>query len=59
MRAATVAIQFESPKLAAVSYLNGADDFADRLDRAIQYMESRMKLVEHRPLPDNPDNDQE
>jgi hypothetical protein len=54
MRAATRALDFEFPKLSAVSmgFLNG-DDFAARLDRAIQYAERRLKIIEARPLPEN------
>lgn len=36
MRAAALAIQFESPKLNAVSVFRQGETFAERLDRAIQ-----------------------
>jgi hypothetical protein len=35
MRAASVALEFERPRLAVTALVNG-DDFADRLDRALE-----------------------
>jgi len=36
MRAATIAIQYETPKLAVTGYVNDTASFAQALDRAIQ-----------------------
>ena len=48
MRAATIAIAYESPRLAVTAYLSNADDLASRLDKAI--LRSRPpKIIEHRP----------
>jgi hypothetical protein len=51
LRAAALAIQYESPKLAVTAYLGDADDFAARLDRALQRsgLKSNPKLIEHQP----------
>jgi hypothetical protein len=48
MRAATIAIAYESPRLAVTAYLSNADDFAARLDTAIEKSRSP-KIIEHRP----------
>src|SRR5262249_29772909 len=48
MRAATIAIAYESPRLAVTAYLSNADDFAARLDRAIEQSRSP-KIIDHRP----------
>ena len=46
MRAATIAIAYESPRLAVTAYLSNADDFASRLDKAI--LRSHPPVIEHR-----------
>ena len=45
MRAAGMALPFESPKLAVVTTLN-AGDFADQLDRAIERSSRVMKTIQ-------------
>jgi hypothetical protein len=47
MRAATVTLPFEVPKLSAVAVMNG-DDFGSRLDAAIARGHGEMKVIEHR-----------
>jgi hypothetical protein len=48
MRAAVAALPFESPKLAMTAYLSNADDFAARLDKAIE-KSHQPKVIEHQP----------
>jgi hypothetical protein len=48
MRAATVALPFEVPKLTAVALVDGSD-FGSRLDAAIARGHGEMKVIEHRP----------
>jgi hypothetical protein len=48
MRAATIAIAYESPRLAVTAYLSNADDFSERLDRAIA-QSHRPRVIEHQP----------
>jgi hypothetical protein len=50
MRAATIAIQYESPKLAVTGYLRDDAGFAAALERAIERSGKRdeMKVIEHR-----------
>jgi hypothetical protein len=45
MRAAAIALPFESPKLSAVAVLNGAD-FSERLERAIARSGKEPKLID-------------
>ena len=47
MRAATIAIAYESPRLAVTAYLSNADEFASRLDKAI-LRSHPPKVIEHR-----------
>jgi hypothetical protein len=49
MRAASLALPFEQPKLSAIAYLADAHGFAAALDRAIERSEKRseMKVIEH------------
>jgi hypothetical protein len=48
MRAATVAIQFEHPKLAVTANVSD-EEFGFRLDQAIQRSGTGPKLIEHQP----------
>ena len=48
MRAASIAIAFESPKLAVTTLLADADSFGAMLDKAIARGQSPPKVIEHR-----------
>jgi hypothetical protein len=48
MRAAIAAIQFEHPKLAVTATIDGNNDFAAQLDRAID--RSRRVMIEAKPM---------
>jgi hypothetical protein len=60
LRAASIAISFELPKLAVTAVLNNQEDFATRLDRCIaRAKEMRMlpgPVVEHSPSELRPTN---
>jgi hypothetical protein len=47
MRAAALAIPFESPKLAVIAQVADDGSFAERLERALA--RSGVKVIEHRP----------
>jgi hypothetical protein len=47
MRAMTIAVQYESPKLAVVAKIADDGTFAERLERAIR--NSGVRLIEHQP----------
>jgi len=47
LRAAAIAIAYESPKLAVTAYVADAEDFAARLERALR-RSGKGKLIEHR-----------
>jgi hypothetical protein len=51
MRAASLTLPFEQPKLSAVAYLADAQGFAAQLDRAIERSGKRteMRVIEHQP----------
>jgi hypothetical protein len=46
MRAATIAIQYESPKLAVTGYLRDDATFAEALERALMRSNAAMKVIE-------------
>jgi hypothetical protein len=48
MRAASVALEFERPRLAVTALVDGGD-FAERLDRALERSASPTKVIEHAP----------
>ena len=47
MRAASIAIPFEHPKLAVIGHVGEDGSFAERLERAL--VRSGVKAIEHRP----------
>jgi hypothetical protein len=49
MRAASIAIPFESPKLSVTTVLGDEASFGAMLDRAIARSQSPPKMIEHRP----------
>jgi len=52
MAAATAALPFETPKLSATALLPMGEDFAKRLERAVERSRERPRLIEHSPTPD-------
>jgi hypothetical protein len=50
IRAAALALPFESPKLAVTAHVAHADTFAERLERALA--RSAVKVIEHRAIED-------
>jgi hypothetical protein len=53
MRAASIAIAYETPKLAVTGIVEADGDFAQLLDRRIQHFHG-MKMIEHQPSPASP-----
>jgi hypothetical protein len=47
MRAATIAIQYESPRLAVTGYIADQSSFAEALERAVLRSNAAMKVIEH------------
>jgi hypothetical protein len=50
VRAAALALPFESSKLAVTAHIGEDGTFAERLDRAL--MRSGVRVIEHRPAPE-------
>ena len=51
MRAAAIAIAYETPKLSVVASISDPNQFAERLERAIQRSGVRPLMLEHAPQP--------
>jgi hypothetical protein len=49
MRAATIAIQYESPKLAVTGYVRDDGSFAEALERAVLRSAAAMKVIDLNP----------
>jgi hypothetical protein len=47
MRAATIAVQYESPKLAVTGYIKDDATFAAALERALMRSNAAMRVIEH------------
>jgi hypothetical protein len=50
MRAASIAINFEHPKLAAIGHVGEDGSFAERFERAL--MRNGVKVIDHRSNPE-------
>ena len=50
MRAASIALPYEKPKLVVTAMVSG-EDFATMLDKAIERSGTAMKQIEHQPAP--------
>jgi hypothetical protein len=53
MRAATIAIQYESPRLAVTGYIRDDASFAEALERALMRSSAAMRVIEHQPADGN------
>jgi hypothetical protein len=51
-RAATIAVQYESPKLAVTGYVRDESSFAAVLERALMRSNAAMKVIELNPVDD-------
>jgi hypothetical protein len=49
MRAASLCLPFETPKLAVTGYVRDDSSFAEALERAVLRSDAAMKVIEHQP----------
>jgi hypothetical protein len=49
MRAAALALPFETPKLAVTGYIRDDASFAEALERALLRSNAAMRIIEHQP----------
>jgi hypothetical protein len=47
MRAASIAVQYETPKLAVTGYIKDQSSFAEALERAVLRSTAAMRVIEH------------